>query len=185
MGRIMCRMIYAVFLVVLASCTTVSPIQLTGLSGEQSPFLIHVRVLFNENTSGIPEKSSFVIYPTNLKDKSTFRCKTNRNAKEYLFSISREGPADKANSFFFSFWSRKTPYDGTSYMLWKGYLPDPKRYYAFTEIVQNSSEGRTTLMIVITNFILENEENQRSVLEYINSESKKSNVNFGCYFDDK
>ncbi len=180
------RLISAIaFSLILAGCAASNPIQMTGLSKDQSPFLMSVSVQLWEKNSAKPAYGSFVVYPANIANRQLFRCKTVRGQKEYSLNVSRNGPANQANSFFFSFWVREFPYEGRTYGLWKGYIPSPQRYYAFTELSQYNDEGKPLLAVTVTTHIFENEEAQRMTHESLNEQMTESTIHFGCFLTDK
>lgn len=178
-------LVYATFLTILIGCATSGPMQLTGLSGEQSPFLILIQMKFHEDlgtgTTGTLKKSSFIIYANDLKNYQMMQCELKLTKKEYLFRMRRSGPIDTAQSFSFGFHVREFPHYGNT-LLWYGNLPDPKKDGATTAVEQSNQEGETIFLVRINSHILfENEEATKRFLRDSNDTIRKSDVHFGCY----
>lgn len=163
---------------------------MTGSSGDPSPFLVGVYVDILENIKGNigePSRGSFVVYPTNIGDKNGLTCKTTRGQIEYKLTIIRNGPADKTNSFFFVFWVRDFPYSGKTYILWRGYLadPKPKTFRAFNELHMRDFDKKSSLFLSITTHIFSDEKDRARTLEYLNEGIEKSTIPFTCYTEKK
>ncbi|OHA07811.1 MAG: hypothetical protein A2934_02985 [Candidatus Sungbacteria bacterium RIFCSPLOWO2_01_FULL_47_10] len=168
-------------LLLLTGCAT-QPIKLTGLSKDPSPYLLNVNILIRDDKAMNLAKGSLVIYPTNIQNGQIFRCATAHDNHEYLFSINRKGPADKANSFFFSVWKRMIADHLKTYTLWKGYVPEPKNHYAFTELI--TYDEKQELMVSITTHVSYDEKGQKMLLEDLNSAVRKSTLTFRCYTEE-
>ncbi|MDO8600289.1 MAG: hypothetical protein Q7R73_01550 [bacterium] len=143
---------------------------------DSSLFRVSVHLLIPESGKA-PTTGTIVINPATIQDKQSFQCEHDFETGHYSVSISRNGPADKTNSFFFAVWHRDLNNPEKTYTLWRGYLPEPEHVYAFTEIIT------PTLIIAVTTYMPENEKGLKNIEEYLNKELKRATFAFKCYFE--
>lgn len=169
-------------LLLLTGCAT-QPIKFVGLSKNPSPYLLNIKFLIRDDEAMNLAEGNLVVFPTNIQDGQNFQCASVYGNYEYLFSINRNGPADRVNSFFFSLWKREITVRTKTYTLWKGYIPEPRNYYAFTEL--NVHDSKQELMVSVTTHVSYDKKGQKMLLENLNDMIKKSTFAFRCYTSEK